>query len=196
MLFKESGEALRGKSDIALPLHPIGDLIQTQPGVFNVFDEHEESGLRVQRRRGSGRLFAGRESTLPAVDGFFGAEISKLTPGLDPVQFAVFVQVVQHRMARISQPLGKLGGRESVGTAPDPMGDCCRQTSVFGESDSPMVPKALAVKLGLSAQRVPLAVVSVAPEITDLLEESSHRDKRIVQILSQLGDHPAFTAIE
>jgi len=71
-----------------------------------------------------------------------------------------------------------------------------RQTAVLGKAKVAVVPKAIVVKPGCAAQRVPLAIMGVTAEISDLEEESAHRDERIVQGARQISQDPARSPIE
>src|ERR1019366_11575 len=99
-------------------------------------------------------------------------------------------------MAGVLQLLGKLPGRKPIGTSPDQVTNRGGQAAVFRKADVLVVPDALAVKLGRVLQGVPLAVIGVTSEIAHLIEEPTHGDEGVIQSLGQLGQHPAFAAME
>ena len=67
---------------------------------------------------------------------------------------------------------------------------------MLGKTNVSIVPKAIVIKSGCALQRVPLAVMSVTAEISDLKEEPAHRDERIIQSVCQIGQDPAWTPVE
>jgi hypothetical protein len=96
----------------------------------------------------------------------------------------------------VLQFLGQLAGGESSGTAPDQVSDGRGQTDVFGKANPLIVPKSIPIELRSVTERVPLAIISEAPEITDLLEEGTDGERGIIEGLSQLGQRPAFATVQ
>ncbi len=70
------------------------------------------------------------------------------------------------------------------------------QADVFGKTNPFMVPKAVLIELRSVTERVPLPILGVAPEVTDLLEEGPDGEGGITEGLSQLGQHPAFATVQ
>jgi hypothetical protein len=131
-----------------------------------------------------------------AVDLFLERKGAELTSSFDSVQRSALVQDAQYRSARVWELSGQLSGRKPGGTASDQRRDRRRETALLGKALAPIVPEALAMELRGGSEGVPLAVMGVAPEVTDWVEESAHGDERVVQGLSQLGEPPAFAAME
>jgi len=96
----------------------------------------------------------------------------------------------------VLQFLGQLARAESSGTAPDQMSNGGGQADVFGKTNPFMVPKAVLIELRSVTERVPLPILGVAPEVTDLLEEGPDGEGGITEGLSQLGQHPAFATVQ
>src|SRR5437879_7490539 len=53
------------------------------------------------------------------------------------------------------------------------------KTALFGKADTSVVPKALPVEVRRVPKGVPLAMMGVAPEIADLLEEATDRNQGV-----------------
>ena len=133
---------------------------------------------------------------LPAIELLFGGQVSKLACDLESIQLTGLVQLGQDSVTRVLQLLGQFAGGQSGGTASDQITNRGGKTAVSGKADPFVVPKTVPVKLRRVAERVPLAIMGVAPEIADLLEEATDRDQGIPESLSQLVEHPAFAAVE
>src|SRR5208282_610244 len=92
--------------------------------------------------------------------------------------------------------LGDLAGGQSGGTTPDQMINGGGQADVFGKANLFIVPKAVPVELRSGTERVPLAIIGIAPEITDLLEEGTNGEQGITELLSQLSQCPAEALVK
>ena len=93
MFFKETADASRGDCQWPLPLQAGGELFETQLGIFDVFDQHQDGRLRAQRRRRARRCRDHRGLALLSVKGCLDREISKLAFDLDAIQLSVLLQM-------------------------------------------------------------------------------------------------------
>src|SRR3990172_2807628 len=94
------------------------------------------------------------------------------------------------------QYLRKLSGGKSGRTAVDQVTDRRNQTAVLGKADVLMVPDPVTVEPGCAAQGVPHAVMGIASEVSDLLQEEAHADQCVSKNMSQVGEQPAAAAVE
>jgi len=144
---EEPTDAFRGNDEASLLLEVGGDLLETQGGILDIFDEHENGGLRAQPARWGGRLSEQGSLALPPIEQFFGGQVSKLPCDCDSIQHSALVQVGQDGMARVLQLEGEFSSRQSGGTASDQITDGGGQTAAFGKADLLVMPEAVAVKV-------------------------------------------------
>ena len=68
-------------------------LLETERGIFDIFDQHQDGRLRAQRRRRIGRCRDHRRLALLLVQGRLDREVSKLALDLEAIEFSVLVQM-------------------------------------------------------------------------------------------------------
>ena len=185
MFLEEPRDVVRATGKFSLLLQMGGDLLEAQRGIFDVLDQYPDGGLCAQGVRRVGPLKKQSLLALLAVELGLFAQITKLAGDFHSIQLLGLVQASEHGVARVLQFLGDLAGGQSGGTAPDQVIKGGEEVAVFGKANALIVPKSVPVELRSVPERVPLAIIGVAPEITDLLEETTNRDESIAKLPRQ-----------
>ena len=72
---------------------PRCNLLETERGIFDIFDQHQDGGLSAQRRCRTGRRGRHRRLALLPVKGRLDREVSELALDLEAIEFSVLVQM-------------------------------------------------------------------------------------------------------
>ena len=101
MFFEETAHAFRGHRQRLLRPQSGRNLLETQRGIFDVFDQYQNGRLRAQRRRRVRRCRDHRRLALLPVKGRLDREVSKLALNLEAIKFPILVQMGQDGRAGV-----------------------------------------------------------------------------------------------